>query len=109
MILIAFGFLAGLVTVASPCILPLLPIVLTGSVGEGRLRPLGVITGFVLSFTVFTLTFSLLVQATGISPNILRWFAVGLLGVLGLTMLIPKLQVAMEAALSKIANAGQKL
>ena len=46
--------------------LPVLPIVLSGSVGGGKARPFGVLAGFVVSFTVFTLTLSAIVQALGI-------------------------------------------
>ena len=109
MILIAFAFLAGVVTIASPCILPLLPIVLSGSAGGGRLRPYGIVAGFVVTFTVATLTFSILVQATGLSPNALRWAAVVMLAAFGLVMLVPKLQVWFEGVAARIATAGQRV
>ncbi len=64
-VLIGFAFLAGMVTILSPCILPVLPIVLSGGVGAGRARPLGVLAGFVASFTAFTLALSAIVR--------LRW------------------------------------
>ena len=48
---VVFAFLAGLVTVASPCILPILPIALSSSATRGRLRPLGVTVGLVISFS----------------------------------------------------------
>ena len=60
---IVFAFLAGLVTVASPCILPILPIALSAAALRGRLRPLGVIIGLVASFSIFTLAVSQLVGA----------------------------------------------
>ncbi len=63
-LLILFSFIAGIVTVLSPCILPVLPIVLSGSVTGGKQRPFGIMTGFVLSFTFFTLFLSGIVQAT---------------------------------------------
>ena len=63
---IVFAFLAGLVTVASPCILPILPIALSSGATLGRLRPLGVIVGLVVSFSVFTLAVSQLVALIGL-------------------------------------------
>ena len=57
-LLILFSFLAGVVTILSPCILPVLPIILSSSIGgkdTGKSRPLGVVTGFIASFTFFTL------------------------------------------------------
>jgi len=92
LLLIAFAFLAGIVTVLSPCILPVLPVVLSGSVGGGKSKPWGVITGFVVSFTIFTLTLSSLVQALGLNPDLLRWIAAGLILVFGAVLVVPALK-----------------
>ena len=107
-ILILFAFLGGIVTILSPCILPILPIVLSGSVTGGKKRPFGVVTGFIVSFTLFTLFLTALVKATGISPNLLRMIAVLIIAVFGLSLIIPKLQLAMERIFSRLANAGPK-
>ncbi len=108
MILIGFAFLAGIVTIASPCILPLLPIVLSGSTGAGKLRPFGIVTGFVLVFTLATLGLSALVRATGVSPNVTRWIAVVVLALFGIVMLVPKLTILMESFASRLATAGSR-
>src|SRR5919206_527721 len=55
-LLLVIGFLAGVVTAISPCVLPVLPILLAGGASGGRRRPYAIIAGLVLSFTVFTLT-----------------------------------------------------
>ena len=68
LVLSFFAFLSGIVTILSPCILPVLPIVLSGSVG-GKRKPLGVVAGFIGSFSVFTLLLSTLVQAFQIPPD----------------------------------------
>src|SRR5437870_1502076 len=103
-VLIVFAFLAGLATVVSPCVLPVLPMVLSTSVGGGRLRPLGVVLGLAASFTVATLALSAIVQALGLPPDLLRILAVVALGVFGLSMLLPALGQAMERALSPLAR-----
>ena len=64
-ILLTFAFISGVITILSPCILPVLPIVLSGSVGHGRGRPFGVLAGFVVTFTTFTLALTAIVQALG--------------------------------------------
>jgi cytochrome c biogenesis protein CcdA/thiol-disulfide isomerase/thioredoxin len=92
LLLIGFAFLAGIVTVLSPCILPVLPVVLSGGIGGGKARPWGVITGFTVSFTVFTLTLSSLVQSLGLDPDALRWFAAGLVLVFGIVLVVPALK-----------------
>ncbi len=105
-ILLPFAFLSGIVTILSPCILPVLPVVLSGSMG-GKSRPFGVITGFVVSFSVFTLILSSLVQALGISPDVLRVAAVVLILFFGLVMLVPRLRHGFEKVASRIARGGR--
>lgn len=75
-LLILFAFLAGIVTILSPCILPILPVVLTSSLAGGRRRPFGVVVGFILSFTFFTLALATIVKLTGIPSDSLRIVAV---------------------------------
>jgi cytochrome c biogenesis protein CcdA/thiol-disulfide isomerase/thioredoxin len=103
-VLLAFAFLSGVITVLSPCILPVLPIVLSGSVGGGKARPFGVLTGFVVSFTVFTLTLSAIVQALGIPADALRVVAVVLIVLFGVVMLVPQLRDGFELLTSRIAS-----
>ncbi|MEK7673493.1 MAG: cytochrome c biogenesis protein DipZ [Patescibacteria group bacterium] len=103
-VLIVFAFIAGIVTILSPCILPVLPIVLSSSIGGGKKRPFGVITGFIVSFTFFTLALTAIVNATGISADVLRYVAIILIGFFGLLMLFPKLLVAWEGLLSKLST-----
>jgi cytochrome c biogenesis protein CcdA/thiol-disulfide isomerase/thioredoxin len=92
LLLLGFAFLAGVVTILSPCILPVLPVVLASSASGGRTRPWGVVTGFILSFTVFTLTLSALVRFFHISPDVLRWTAAGLIVVFGVVLVVPFLK-----------------
>ena len=96
LILILFSFLAGFVTILSPCILPILPIVLSGAIGGGHRRPLGIVTGFVLSFTIFTLSLSAIVKATGISADTLRSASLIIILLFGASLLLPKFQILME-------------
>jgi cytochrome c-type biogenesis protein len=90
MLTAAFALLAGLLTVAAPCTLPVLPIILGASVGQtsGK-RPLFIAVGFVTSFSVTALIFSAITQILGIDQNALRSLAVVLLLVFGLLMLWP--------------------
>jgi len=99
-ILLIFSFLSGIVTVLSPCILPVLPIVLSSSAASGKQRPLGVITGLIISFSIFTLLIAQIVSLLGLSASTLRIVAVVVIGILGLSMLIPKLNEIVEKALS---------
>lgn len=103
-ILIAFAFLAGIVTILSPCILPVLPIVLSGSISGGKRRPLGVVLGFILSFTIFTLFLTTLVKSVGISSNTLRAISIIIIALFGLALLLPNFQASLEKLFSKLSN-----
>jgi len=103
-VLAFFAFLSGIVTILSPCILPVLPLVLSGSVG-GKSKPLGVILGFVGSFSLFTLILSVLVDVLSLSPEALRLFAVLIIAGFGVTLLFPALQERLELFLSRHVKA----
>lgn len=99
-----FAFVAGLVTVLSPCVLPLLPILLANSSLGGRARPIGLMIGFAVFFTAVTLTLSLLVRQIGLSPDIHRITAAILFILFGLILLLPWLKDRVELALSKVTS-----
>lgn len=103
-VLLAFAFVSGVITILSPCILPVLPIVLSGGVGRGRARPLGVVAGFVVSFTFFTLALTAIVGAIGIPVDALRYVAVGMIVILGLVMIVPQLRDRFELLTSRLAG-----
>lgn len=108
LVLVLFAFLGGIVTILSPCILPILPIVLSGSITGGKRRPFGVVSGFITSFTFFTLFLTAIVKATGISPDILRIVAVVVIAAFGLGLLIPAFQQFLERMFSRLASIGPK-
>jgi cytochrome c biogenesis protein CcdA len=106
-LLIAFAFLAGIITVLSPCILPILPIILTSSIGglnTGKSRPMGVVIGFILSFTFFTLFLSTIVKLSGIPAETLRFISVIVVAGFGFSLLISQFQVLVERLFSKLAG-----
>lgn len=104
LLLIMFAFLAGVVTVLSPCILPLLPIILSSSDSKQRQKPVGVVIGFVSSFTFFTLFLSTIVRFSGIPADSLRIFSVAVLALFGASLLISQIQAQIEIFFSKFAN-----
>jgi cytochrome c biogenesis protein CcdA/thiol-disulfide isomerase/thioredoxin len=105
LILLGFAFLSGLVTILAPCIWPILPIILSApAIGKKHQRPLGITLGIMLSFAVFTLVTSYLVKIFNFNPNILRLIAVFVIGVLGLTLIIPPLSNFLELLVGKLSN-----
>lgn len=109
LLILGFAFLAGIFTALSPCILPVLPAILTAGIAEGRLRPLGTILGLTCSFSFFTLTLTWIVQTTGISPEILRYAAIALIFFFGLVMIFPRLSNWFAKVTAPLANLGQKI
>src|SRR3989344_1083099 len=102
-VLLLFAFVSGLVTILAPCIWPLLPIVLSSTTAGGKSKPLGITLGIVTSFAFFTLTISYIVKIIPFDPNILRLFAVLVIGFLGLTLIVPKLTQIIEGWVSRFS------
>lgn len=104
LILLLFAFISGLVTIAAPCIWPLLPIILSASTSGGHRKPLGITLGIITSFAFFTLTLSYILKIIPFDPDILRIFAVIVIGFLGLTLVIPKLSGLLEGWVSRLSG-----
>ncbi len=103
-VLAAFAFLSGVITILSPCVLPVLPVVLSGGAGGGKARPFGVIAGFVAGFPLFTLTLTAIVDLLGIPADALRWLAVATIIGFGIVSLVPKLRGLFETTMSLASN-----
>ncbi len=69
----------------------------------GKSRPLGVVLGFILSFTFFTLFLSTIVRLSGISADTLRLVSVLVIGGFGVSLLVPQFQALVERMFSKLA------
>ena len=106
-ILVVFAFLGGIVTILSPCIITVLPFVLSGSVGDGKNRPWGIVVGFVASFTFFTLFLTAIVNVLNVPANVLRYLAITILIVFGLSLIVPKLREGVELFFSKLTSKTQ--
>ncbi len=88
--LLAIGFAAGVITAISPCVLPVLPIVLAGGASGGARRPYAIIAGLVLSFSVFLLASTWLIDQLGLPQTFLRDAAIFMLFVVAATLLVPR-------------------
>ncbi|MBR0714118.1 cytochrome c biogenesis CcdA family protein [Bradyrhizobium liaoningense] len=85
-----FAVLAGILTIAAPCTLPVLPILLGASIGRaGYLRPAMIALGFVVSFSATALLLGAITRLFDFDPNMLRSAASILLLGFGLLMLWP--------------------
>jgi cytochrome c biogenesis protein CcdA/thiol-disulfide isomerase/thioredoxin len=97
-LLLGIGLLAGVITAVSPCVLPVLPILLAGG-ASGR-HPLRIVAGLVLSFSVFTLFAAWLLDQLGLPEDFLRNLAIALLFVLAATLLVPRAALLLERPLA---------
>jgi cytochrome c biogenesis protein CcdA len=88
-VLIGVGVVAGVATFLSPCVLPVLPVVLAASANGGRRRPLGIAIGLGVAFVIFTLSASRLLMALGLPQDLLRNLAIAMLALVGIALLVP--------------------
>ena len=85
---IIFAFLAGLLTVSAPCTLPLLPVLLGTSFGhKNKARPIFIVLGFVIVFTVVAIILSLLAKYAGFNASIVRNIGIFVLALFGVAMI----------------------
>ena len=106
---IGLSFLEGLALIVSPCILPVLPLVLSASVEGGRKRPFGIILGFVIAFTLFALLSRKLVMAFHIDLDHIKYGSLILLALFGLVLLSESLSEKFSALTQRFASAGSTL
>jgi cytochrome c biogenesis protein CcdA len=109
------AFAAGALTILAPCILPLLPIVVGGSVADGRdwRRPIVIAGSLMLSVIAFTLLLKASTAFLGVPQYVWQYIAGGLIIVLGIALLFPRLWEPLGARLNiasgqLLGRAGQK-
>jgi len=105
---IGLAFIEGLALVLSPCILPILPIILSVSIEGSRKRPYGVILGFIISFALFTFFSRQLVLWFGLDLNWVRNISFGLLLLLGVVMISSYLTEKFTVLTQSFGNLGLK-
>jgi len=101
-LLVLFGFVAGAATALSPCVLPVLPVALAAGATGGRRRPLGVVTGLVVSFTFATVALVYLLSALGLPDKLFRTLAIVVLGIAGVVLIVPGAAARVEAWIARV-------
>lgn len=104
MILIPIAFISGILTVFSPCVLPILPIILASGIDGNTRRIKGIIAGLVVSFTIASLLLASIVRLFGVPADTVRLFAVGLLVTFGLSMIFPEIWEKVQSWIEKHWN-----
>lgn len=93
---------AGVLGVASPCVWPLVPVVMSSAAGAGRAGPWMLTAGLSLSFALAGTLLSWGLVSAGLDPELFRYVAGGLLGGLGGVLLWPPLAERASAALARL-------
>src|ERR1700722_558254 len=101
-VLLGIGFLAGVITAISPCVLPVLPILLAGG-ASGR-KPFRIIAGLISSFVVFTLFATWILGKLGLPRDLLRNIAIALLFLVAATRLLPRLGLLLERPFARLTR-----
>jgi cytochrome c biogenesis protein CcdA/thiol-disulfide isomerase/thioredoxin len=107
-LLLLFALLAGAGTAVSPCVLPILPALLSAGASGGRRRPLGIVLGLATTFTITIVGLAEVVDGVGLGDGTLRTVAVVVLLGFGLLLLVPPLADRVEAALSPLIALGPR-
>ena len=102
----SFGlaFLAGILSVLSPCVLPLLPLVLGAAASEHRLGPAALAAGLALSFVVIGLFVATVGFAIGLDAGVFRIGAAVMLILIGLVLIVPAAQTRLAVAAGPVSN-----
>jgi cytochrome c biogenesis protein CcdA/thiol-disulfide isomerase/thioredoxin len=108
LLLLLFALIAGAGTAITPCVLPVLPALLSASAIGGRRRPLGIVLGLALTFTIAIVALAQLVNGVGLASGAARTLAIVVLVVFGIVLLIPELAERIQAPLSRLARFGPK-
>jgi cytochrome c-type biogenesis protein len=94
MLLLIISFIAGILTIFAPCVLPVLPVIIGSSMGSSdkeRARPYVIAASLAGSIVVFTLLLKVSTLLINLSPNALNYVSGGLLLLLGMVGIVPEL------------------
>ena len=104
-----FGFLAGLLSTLSPCVLPIIPILLGSATHVHPRAPLALAGGLALSYAIIGTALAWAGSALGLDTSIFRGIGAAILGLLGLILMSGGLQQRFAAATSGMGDAGNNL
>ena len=108
LLLMLFAVIAGAGTAITPCVLPVVPALLASSATGGRRRPIGIVVGLAVTFTIAIVLLAQLVKGVGLASGAARTLAIVVLIGFGIALLIPDLAARVEAPLSRLGRFGPK-
>ncbi len=108
LLLMLFALVVGAGTAVSPCVLPVLPALLSASGAGGRRRPLGIVIGLTTTFAITIIGIAKVVGNVGLGSDPLRDVAIAVLIVFGLALLVPGLSERLERPLAALSRLGPR-
>jgi cytochrome c biogenesis protein CcdA/thiol-disulfide isomerase/thioredoxin len=108
LLLMVFALVVGAGTAVSPCVLPVLPAMLSASGSGGRRRPLGIVLGLTTTFAITIIGIAKVVGNVGLGADPLRDVAIAVLIVFGLALVIPQLGERLERPLAAFSRLGPR-
>ncbi len=108
LLLMLFALIAGAGTAITPCVLPVVPALLASSATGGRRRPIGIVVGLAVTFTIAIVLLAQLVKGVGLASGAARTLAIVVLIAFGGALLVPGLTARVEAPLSRLGRFGPK-
>jgi cytochrome c-type biogenesis protein len=103
------SFIAGILSILSPCVLPLVPIIVGTALNTHRFGPYALALGLSISFTVIGVFLAILGDALGIDQDLFRQIAAWLLLLFGVVLLSTNLQAGFASLTSGLGSTGQQL
>jgi cytochrome c-type biogenesis protein len=103
------GLVAGALSTFSPCVLPLVPVLLASAVNAHRWGALALGAGLAASFTLVGIFLATLGASLGLDPDTFRVAGAVILAIFGLILLVPKLQDVFASATGVLSNSGNQL
>jgi cytochrome c-type biogenesis protein len=103
----ALGFLAGAASVLSPCVLPLIPILIASALSKHRFGTLALAGGLSLSFAAVGTVLANLGANARLDPELFRRVAAALMTVFGIVMLSTRLSARFAMLSARVGNVGQ--
>lgn len=104
---IGLALIAGILSTLSPCVLPLVPIVVGTALGQHRFGPVALAAGLALSFVAIGLFVATIGFSAGLDQDVFRAAAAVLLVAVGCVLLMPGLQARVAAAAGPFGNWAQ--
>ena len=99
-----FGYLAGLLTLINPCVLPVLPIVLASAMQAGRYGPLAIAAGMCLSFVSLGMLIATFGYSIGLTDTLMSQIGAVMMMVFGCFLLVPRLNTAFATATASFSS-----